>query len=74
MSMQGVEHRVEMPWIKSEYEVRHNEILRASAFICRNGDNPRELLEMLGIYDDLQKLRICRRLAKDGTPPRMQGS
>lgn len=72
--MQGVEHRVEMPWIKSEYEIKHSQIIRASAFICRNDDNPLELLEMLGIYDDLQKLRICRKLEKNGTPPRMQGS
>lgn len=66
--------KIDLPWRKSEYDIVHSKIILASAYICRKVDNPEEILEMLGIHDDLQKLRVCRRLEKNGTPPRLSRS
>jgi hypothetical protein len=62
MSMNGVEHRIELSWIKSSSEIRDNQALLAAAYICRNDKkNPLEIIAMLGLADDLSSLRISRR-------------
>lgn len=72
--MNGVEPRIELPWTSQNYEITHSQIIRGAAFICKHATDSLEILDILGIKDDLQKLRVCRRIAKNGTSSKMQGS
>lgn len=51
-----------IPAIMSELAVGNDhQILQASAFICRNvKNNPQEILDILGLSDDLSRVRTSR--------------
>lgn len=47
--------------IQSDYELEDEQILLAGAFVASNDKNPLEVIEMLGIHNDLQRVRDSRR-------------
>lgn len=52
--------------IQSGSALRESQILLAAAFICRyDKTNPLETIKILGLTDDLQKLRTSRRHGRD---------
>lgn len=53
--------------IDADKKLTDSEILLGAAFVCRHSkDNPSEFLEMLGLIDDLSRVRIGRRPRTDG--------
>lgn len=60
-------HKFNVMHIESDSRLSDSQRLLAAAFICRNDKtNPLELLAMLGLANDLPRVRISRRQRVNG--------